>query len=367
MKIVKMAAIATMALTLFASCKKDEPKKEITSICIRLNDAELRAFEDPINAGAQGLIATDMKVIINDGAETFVLDDAAITAAKGTGWSTKVKNVPTKVTITGNGVIKDQLITTYQKMGTNFTTKVPLKGEATGTGITKNTTDPKETVYSVEITPVPELARLEVSGKIVGQENPTTHQNAYKSITVNAVYMNNYKAKGGSDVRTLVKANGTQNGFASTPEALMMDNIADTNVAAFEGRTKVAGYQLFPETADELTKDNAANDYYNHVVLRLTIKYDTNVAKNLLSDTEVGYLTIVSFYETTKGDLNGLQGGTIYKLNLADLSKEFKTKDNGDPDTPVTPGPEPENKKLIVKVNPYVWKAKDIKPNIIKK
>ena len=68
MKIVKMAAIATMALTLFASCnKKDEPKKEISSICIRLNETALRAVEDPIADGTVNKITDNVKVIINDG------------------------------------------------------------------------------------------------------------------------------------------------------------------------------------------------------------------------------------------------------------------------------------------------------------
>ena len=65
MKIVKMAAIATMALTLFASCnKKDEPKKEISSICIRLNETALRAVEDPIADGTVNKITDNVKVII---------------------------------------------------------------------------------------------------------------------------------------------------------------------------------------------------------------------------------------------------------------------------------------------------------------
>ena len=74
MKIVKMAAIATMALTLFASCnKKDEPKKEISSICIRLNETALRAFEDQIPDGTPSKVTDNVKVIINDGAQNLPL------------------------------------------------------------------------------------------------------------------------------------------------------------------------------------------------------------------------------------------------------------------------------------------------------
>ena len=96
MKIVKMAAIATMALTLFASCnKKDEPKKEISSICIRLNETALRAFEDPIADGTLSKVTDNVKVIINDGALVFNLNQADIDAAKSnTGWRKAIKVVP---------------------------------------------------------------------------------------------------------------------------------------------------------------------------------------------------------------------------------------------------------------------------------
>ena len=119
MKFVKMAAIATMALTLFASCnKKDEPKKEISSICIRLNETALRAFEDPIADGTVSKVTDNVKVIINDGAQKLTLTPADITAATSpTGCRKAIKVVPTKVTVIANGDTKDKNINTFQGLG----------------------------------------------------------------------------------------------------------------------------------------------------------------------------------------------------------------------------------------------------------
>lgn len=61
-----MAAIATMALTLFASCKKDEPAKEVSKMTIRIDPSALRSLEVPVEDGTKtGFESITVKV--NDG------------------------------------------------------------------------------------------------------------------------------------------------------------------------------------------------------------------------------------------------------------------------------------------------------------
>ncbi len=365
MKIVKMAAIATMALTLFASCKKDEPKKEVSSICIRLNDTELRALESQIADKSEGVVTKDLKVIINDGDQILSLGESEITEAKSAaGYTTGVKVAVTKVAITGNGVVTGQPITKYQGLGADFLKVVPLKGETTEVASTEAG---GITTYSVTLNPTPDLARLEVFGKIEPKANDDG-KNAFKSVTIEEVNMNNYRTKGGEAARTYIKANPALTGFASDVEASMKDVIPAAKLDDFGAGNVVAGYQLFPETKDELTANPLPKDFYNHVILKVTVKYDTKVAKNVKNDTYTGYITIISFYNAAKGDLKGFEAGYVYKLDLAELADQFKTGKDGDPETPVTPEPEPEsNKKLNIKVNPYKWEAKNIKPDVIKK
>ena len=76
-------------------------------------------------------------------------------------------------------------------------------------------------------------------------------------------------------------------------------------------------------------------------------------------------MTIRSFMKDAAGDLKGFEAGTIYKLDLADLSKYFKTDENLDPENPVTPEPEPDKKALIVTVKAVPWTAQNIKPDIV--
>ena len=382
MKFVKMAAIATMALTLFASCnKKDEPKKDISSICIRLNETALRAFEDPIADGTVSKVTDNVKVIINDGAQTFTLSPTDIDAAKSnTGWRKAIKVVPTKVTVIANGDIKGKNINTFQKLGAftddvvpsnnkpmTFDTKIPLYGETTT--ITKGK-DGDVITFTANVEVKPALARLEIAGEIKGQPN-SLGENAYGSgsIVVKEVYINNYRTLGGIPGRTYIKANQDLNGFKKPVDPLMMDVIKGDYYQDFCKKKLVAGYQLFPETADELTADPMPKDFYNHVILKVEISYPElkggRVTRSAYKET--GYVTIRSFMTAATGDLKGFQAGTIYKLDLADLSEHFKTDENLDPENPVTPEPEPDKKALIVTVTPVPWKAQNIKPDIIAK
>lgn len=379
MKIVKMAAIATMALTLFASCnKKDEPKKDISSICIRLNETALRAFEDPIADGTLSKVTDNVKVIINDGAQKFTLSQADIDAAKSTtGWRKAIKVVPTKVTVIANGDTKDKNINTFQGLGSftddmvptnnrpmTFDTKIPLYGETTT--ITKGK-DGDVITFTANVEVKPALARLEIAGEIKGQPN-SLGENAYSSISVREVYINNYRTIGGKPGRTYIKANQDLNGFEKDVDPLMMDQIQGDYLRDFAAKKLVAGYQLFPETPEELVADPLPKDFYTHVILKVDITYGEQKGRIIRPlYTETGYVTIRSFMTAATGDLKGFQAGTIYKLDIADLSKYFITDENLDPENPVTPDPEPDKKALIVKVTPVPWKAENIKPDIIAK
>ena len=379
MKIVKMAAIATMALTLFASCnKKDEPKKDISSICIRLNETALRAVEDPIADGTVSKVTDNVKVIINDGAQTFTLSQADIDAAKSTtGWKKAIKVIPTKVAVIANDDIKGKNINTFQKLGSftddmvptnnrpmTFDTKIPLYGETTT--ITKGK-DGEVITFTANVEVKPALARLEIAGEIKGQPN-SRGENAYSGISVNEVYINNYRTLGGLPERTYIKANQDLNGFKKPVDPLMMDVIKADYYRDFSDKKLVAGYQLFPETAAELVADPMPKDFYTHVILKVGIIYGEQKGRiNRPLYTETGYVTIRSFMTNATGDLKGFQAGTIYKLDLADLSKHFITDENLDPENPVTPDPEPDKKALIVTVTPVPWKAQNIKPDIIVK
>ena len=357
-----MAAIAMMALALFSCKKNDEPKKAenaVLRICI--NDAELRALEAPVEAGTVTECLKDV-VLTMDNGQKITLSDAELADAKNLqkGYKKDIDYIVNTVALTANAVIDNNTnITTLQ--GADLT-KVALEAPATAVA---TSTDGDKTVYTVTLEPKPVVARLEVGGKIKGQANGD--KQAFEDITVEHVYVNNYLSTRAGD-RHMCKTNGKDD-FAADPalEDAMHNAIAAGDKEAFEKIEKVAGYQIFPKKADETA---ATPEYFDHVVLKIKITY-TAAALALdptLAQKTDRYVTIARFMKDQTGDLDGgFLAGVIYKLDLNELSKDFKTGDNGlpDPNNPDTPDPEPNQKKqLIVKVKPYTWTAQNIKPDI---
>lgn len=373
MKIVKMAAIATMALTLFASCKKDEPKKEVSKMTIRIDESALRSMEAPVPGGTKTAFES-IKVIVNDGEVVKTLKPAEITQAVGAdGYNFPVLSKPTKVVVEANGYVADPEITALQGVapvdatydpatGTDaqkaiFAKKIALMGSTTTIGGPTTPAGSKDKVYTATVTPKPVVARIEVAGKIVGQKNATTNLNAFKNIDVEAVYMNNYLNKKADEDRYFTPSDGNT-AFAGTPalKAEMNNAIAADMKQKFEAKSVAAAYQIFP------TKDGETD--FDHIILKVKLQYDLNVVKNRTQEYEEGYVTIVKYKEKNAGSIAKFEAGKIYKLDLADLNEHFKTDKDGNPDTPVTPDPEHDGaNKLTVFVKSYEWKAVNIVPD----
>ena len=371
MKIVKMAAIATMALTLFASCKKDEPAKEVSKMTIRIDESVLRSLEAPVSDGTKTAFES-IKVIVNDGEVVKTLNATEIGEATGAdGHTFAVKSKPTKVVVEANSYVKDPEIATLQGVAkvdatydsskkadqiAIFSKKIALIG--TTTEITGPTKQGKDNLYKATVTPKPEVARIEVAGKIVGKPNADTGKTAFKNIDVEAVYMNNYLNKKADAKRYFTPSDGNT-AFAGTPalKAEMNDAIAADMKTKFEAKDVAAAYQIFP------TKDGETD--FDHIILKVKITYDKTVAKNLVKEEEEGYVTIVKYKDKTANSaIAKFEAGKIYKLDLADLNEHFKTDKDGNPDSPVTPDPEHDgNNLLTVFVKPYTWEIVNIIPD----
>ena len=374
MKIVKMAAIATMALALFASCKKDEPAKEVSKMTIRIDESALRSLDAAIPGGTKTAFA-DLKIIVNDGEVVKELKDANdIKKATNEGYTFPVLSKPTKVEVQANSYVADPEITTLQGKAklddpanaadkvADFTKAIALVGSTTTIGGATTPAGTNDRVYTAEVTPKPIVARIEVAGKIVGQPNGAG-KNAFKNIDVEAVYVNNYLNKKADTKRYFTASDGDK-AFATTPNPLkaeMNDAIAAGMKANFENKKVAAAYQIFPTKDDETEID--------HIILKVKVQYDlgvvNSVVNNRTQEYEEGYVTIVKYKEKNAASIAKFEAAKIYKLDLADLNEHFKTGDNGTPDTPVTPDPEHEgNNRLTVVVKSYEWKAVNIVPDV---
>lgn len=364
---VRTLAIALMALTLFA-CKKQEPKQtEDAVLSLRIDDAELRAIEGQISNGTQTTITDNVKVILNNGAgRTYTLTPEQIAKAKqAEGCKLSVEDVVTSVTLIANAEVTDNTaIKDWQKKGgDDFKTKIPLS--ATTNDIQTSVQDGK-TTYKAELTPTPAFARLEVFGKITPKVNEKTQKSAFESIEVTEVTINNYLDTRIASNRYFTDHNAFLDGFATNParKAEMMDAINNGNMNDFKDGKKAAAYQLFPKKATE----NDGN--YDHVILKLSIKYSQEAQKKgLPKEAVTRYVTIKKFMMAKADDLKntGFLAGTIYKLNLNGLDEHFKTNDDDTPDPTNPDSSEPESKgkkELQLIVKPCTWSAQNILPQL---
>lgn len=340
-----MAAIASVAIALFASCstdKKEPVDVQVNVMAICISRTELtRAFADPIPDGAVPQI-TDVSVSVNRGVLRYTLDGAALQRAlTPAGYRVPVTDPVTEVTLTANGRTSSK-VTQFQG------STVPMTATATGTDIvaTVNPKNSEKVVYSVNLSPKPLMARLEVFGKIEAL-NP-----AWDRFEIEEVYMNNYlvnyegkrhNAKG-SDI---VKKRLRQKMYDKVPRDV-------DSQTAFQNGTKVIAYHLFPLTA----KERAAATpplYFDHLILKIKA-FPADPSQK----AKEGYLTIRSFYENSKGDLKGFEAGKIYKFDLGTLSDMFNATD-----LPITPTPESgSSHSMALRTNPIPWTPNNATPRL---
>ena len=346
-----MAAIASVAIALFASCstdKKEPVDVHVNVMTIRISRTELtRAFADPIPDGAVPEI-TSVTVSINGGALRYTLDDAAIQRAlTPAGYRVPVTDPVTEVTLTANGS-SSRNVTQFQGSGST----VPMTATATGADIvaTVNPKDSEKVTYSVNLSPKPLMARLEVFGKIEAL-NP-----AWDRFEIEEVYVNNYLINyegrrfysNGSDI---VRKRLRRGMYDIVPRDVDSQN-------AFQNGTKVIAYHLFPLTASERT-DATPPRYFDHLILKIkAIPADPSLT------AKEGYLTIHSFYENTKGDLKGFEPGKIYKFDLGTLTDKFNVGN----DLPITPTPESGNPySMALRTKSIKWTPNNATPSLNEK
>lgn len=349
-----MAAIASVAIALFASCstdKKEPVDVQVRVMTIRISRTELtRAFADPIPDGTVPQIS-EVSISVNKGkgAIKFTLDGAALQRAMTpAGYRVPVTDPVTEVTLTANGSTSRN-VTQFQASDA----KVPMTATATGTDIvaTVNPKDSEKVTYSVNLSPKPIMARLEVFGKIEAL-NP-----AWDHFEIEEVYVNNYLIKYEGTRRIYTPGNG-KNNFATKPRINgKMCDIVPRDVdsqTAFQNGTKVIAYHLFPLTEKERAAATPSL-YFDHLILKIKA-----VPADPSQTARVGFLTIRSFYENTKDDLKGFEPGKIYKFDLGTLSDMFNATD-----LPITPAPESGSSySMALRTNPIPWTPNNATPSL---
>lgn len=346
---------------LVASCNNNDEldpisKGEDQTLSIKLSTPTLgtRAIEDPINEGVEADYETVTlyfwkdanKKIPADSRPSIQLSKNQISEAKEKGTKINISTDVTSVSMTANTAKKegkgDYSILKMQNLGSDFTKQIPM----TSPTVEPSTSSSKPNAKEVELKPVPDLARIEVMGKITPKPNSKTKKSAYQSVIVEAVHLNNYKASSKASELTLKTDKEDWNNY----EPLLHDK----ELTAIANKTKAAAYQFFP-----CKNERAEDDNLVHIVLK--IKY----TKNDESSSQVNNRWItISKYKEGLESLKEFKEGAIYKLDLASLNELFGTDDEGNIIDPTDPTPETPKTDLYVKVKAYSWTTHNITPDL---
>lgn len=359
MKNFKFFALASVAL--FAACSNEENpvvEQNESTLALRLETPALsRAIESPI-----GTENDDVAVNFKDVTLYFWTDANGTTAAspasmqlstaqiekakESDGTMIRVPANTLSVSMTANNSVDPISVINYQ--GKNVLTEIPLSAPATQTVQHSTINNAKK----VTLKPTLDMARIEVSGKIEAKENqkaPDGKKQAYKTLKVDAIYVNNYKeTQGATGLKKFTKDNW------DSFEGKMYDEISAENATALANKSKAAAFQIFPTTY------TAGQDNMSHIVLKISYEYNDYVKTTPKAGT--GYLTIKNF--KAGNDYISFLAGTIYKMDLASLNDKFGTDDSGNPINPLDPDPEMDKTNLYLTIEAVKWTHKNITPDI---
>ncbi len=270
---------------------------------------------------------------------TLSTDDIAL-AVGSTGLNVIISTDVTHVSMKGNIIPTGDDILDYQGIAdiNTFKTKIPI-----GSGATVITTSGEN--KSVVLSPTASMARFELTGKI----EPTV---GYEYVKVDKVFINNY----------LLTSDAATPKFTTKDANWDTEHAAEMTTALVDGfvpANKSVAYQIFPTPA---TKEKSP-----HIILQVSFKTKATVvggaqtiAKRFITVSKYGVGNAAAAFIK-------FEGGTVYKMSLADFSKYFTTDDgtdNGKPVDPTDDKPEVEKADLNIKVTPVAWSVVNITPGI---
>lgn len=379
---VKSILVSMFALAALASCNNDENlptgdgSSAKMSFKLSYENSTTKAIQDPGSTGDIAISKLTLTMLDASGSQvdSRVLSASEIAKAKSaTGVILEgVKTTAEKVQVVANGNNSGTAIQDYQ---VEFA-EVPLFGEDNidKTGSATNPDD-GHVLYNAAVTIKPVVARFEISGAI--QVDKTI--NGVYAVDVEQIYINNYKhTKGSNDLTLNPHSTGADwdniYSRASSNDIKFTDVItplsgsfytgtpADHNLGVLTG--KAAAYHLFDAKAENVTTPKV-EEALPHVILKVKVYKDEADYTTKTPMAGYDFITIRSFNEGAN-ILSEIVAAKIYKIDLNDLTVNFKPNPT-DPDKPIVPvDPDPEMDKFDLKVNVTVtnWSETTITPNI---
>lgn len=362
MKMNKLFMAALAAITLLASCSKEDngaggTDGKAAAMQIKLSyapDNQTYSLDGPINAGSNTTLGTALLYqMVGDNVftvtELTATDITAMTGAAGlrienvnstvdgvyivgnapSGNVAALKALTTKATIEGFAIAVESQQSVAGSTGVTAVTVM-------GYGAAATATDPTPDGHAYKkatVTAAPVVARMEVAGKVQISIEP---DNQIKSITWKKVWFNRYYTA--FDKATIKEYTSTD---ANWNDGTYPTWATDVYSATVDTKEKCYAYQFFPATSADAAKLPA-------IVMQadVTLKDDRT-----LTDY---YVTIKTFKKGTTA-LDQMLANKIYKVDLNNLTVDH---------TDFTPEPNPEQVDLGISVEITPWTVENITPVI---
>ena len=373
--------LSALALTMLASCEKEavtlptETKKAQITM-------QLGQYGETKGLGAP-TTATAVAVGLNFNVESF----DAITATGGTSLGTaKMAFVKTElkdneytataelntkaksVKLIGNydgtdvgGVMLTPNVNTRQ--GDMEQPVVQVSGEADILGLI---TDSKRTA---EVAVSPEMARIEILGANTDIDGTTNAKfENIKDVKIKAIYLNNVKLNRTDTDTELSNTTGAA-GFLldyvtggskyalvdkhpSTPDTgweIVDADGARVDKAFTDGNA--IGYNIFPQTGGDIAITNT----HPHINIELSYQERTDGVTFIPKE---GFMNINAFKDLS-GYVTEFAAGSVYSFSVTDITNLIT-----DPETPISPEPEPEVGSVTITCTVASWKLVTVTPEV---
>ena len=355
--------LSALALTMLASCEKEvvtapaETKK--AQITMQLGQyGETKGIGAFTPDGAQVAVGTSFNV------ESFDATPASLENVKMEFTRTGTTNVytatadvnaaATKLKLTGNydGTVVNTVTLTPNvntRQGDVNSPVVQISGEGAITG--------SEGAKVANVSVSPEMARIEIVGA-----NDGGNLTMIKDVKIKAIYLNNVKLNrtdAGLSISKGGVAFGNDYKDGGIKAKLCDKNTTGWQIVGADGTRKVdafgvgqaVGYNMFPQPG------GADTDLHPHVSIDISYFKKTDGVNFDVTPT-VGFLNIRAFKKATSY-IDSFVAGSVYAFSVTDITDLIN-----DPETPITPEPEPEVGNVTITCTVKEWTVVPVTPEV---
>ena len=358
--------VSALALTMLASCEKEavnlptETKK--AQITMQLGE-----YGETKGLGASTPTGTQVAVGKSFNVESFDAKPTSLGNAKMDFTRTGTTNVytatadvnvtATKVKLTGNydGTVVNTVTLTQNVNTRQGDTKSPVvlvsgEGAVTGTGELK----------TAKVSVVPEMARIEILSTNTGEKFTNI-----KSVKIKAIYLNNVKLNrldaglsnttGIDDFTTDYGTTGNKYALADKNATAGWEIVNETGARVNNvfGEGKAVGYNIFPQAGGAIATTNT------HPHINIEIAYQESLDGGKTFKLKEGFLNFKAFQTAPAVYVTNFSAGNVYTFSVTDITNII-----ADPETPISPEPEPEIGSVAITCTVTSWTVVPVTPEV---